>query len=103
MMDYQKSSQDINNASNVVNVLTQNVGKVGQQYKEGVREEREMNMLASSYANGVSDQLVSEMKYGIDRQKLYKMSSEEIMKELDSKGISKQDPLYNKLLKLAIK
>lgn len=101
MMDYQKSSQDINNASNVTAAAVSDVNNVMTNYRKGVMEERTIDMYGKAYTNSVNEELISSMKYGVDRQKLTTMSFDEVMKELDSKGVPKNDPLYNNLLKLS--
>lgn len=101
MMNYQKVIDDNNNRARATDIAIQGIGKVNQQYKEGVVQDRQLGMLEKQFSNGVSDDLISMMKYGIDRQKLTTMTPQEVIDELDKKGLSKQDPLFNKLLKVA--
>ena len=63
------------------------MNKVSTQYRQGVMEERAIDMYGKSFAGSVSDELVAAMKDGVDLQKVRNMTSEEAIKYLSDKGI----------------
>lgn len=100
LMDYQKTSQDINNTSNVVGALVKDTNDVMTNYRKGVMEERTIDMYGKAQAGSVSEELKAAMMDGVDLQKVRNMNVTEANDYLIKVGITDKDKL-NKWLKYA--
>lgn len=100
LMDYQKTSQDINNASNVTAAVIKDTNDVMTNYRKGVMEERTIDMYSKAYAGSVSEELKAAMMDGVDLQKVRNMNVTDANDYLTKAGITDKDKL-NKWLKYA--
>ena len=97
MMDYQKASADINNASNITAALTKDFGDVITNYRKGVMEDKTMDLYGKSFAGAVSDELRSAIADNVDLQKVREMTQEEALQYFADAGVYDKSKISNYL------
>ena len=97
MMDYQKASADINNASNITAALTKDFGDVITNYRKGVMEDKTMDLYGKSFAGAVTDELRSAIADNVDLQKVREMTQDEALQYFADAGVYDKSKISNYL------